>query len=156
MDGNRNAYFGNNSCSETDFGLSSWSVDLGTEIYVTSVTITTRADAYWREKNRFSITVMTGGEETSCASGFFKHDGGSSTYACEVVKKGTNVKIQQSQVYTKLSLCEVEVHGHPPNFYENEGKTCVGFCFRLMEGRVKHEMHDIFIKHKHMLQFNSA
>ncbi|CAB4026169.1 Hypothetical predicted protein, partial [Paramuricea clavata] len=119
VDGNRNPYFGNDSCSETAVGSSSWEVNLGTTIYVTSVTITTRADDYWREVNKFSITVLNGGENSLCASGMFQHDGGTTTYVCEKVGKGTLVRIAVSG-NGQLSLCEVEVHGHPMDFYENK------------------------------------
>ena len=124
VDGNRDPYFGNNSCSETETATdgSYWEVDLGTEIYVTSVTITTRADDYWREGNRFSITVGN----VLCASGQFVHDGKTTTYVCEKVEKDTHVRIDVLGL-GKLSLCEVEVHGHPLNFYENTGKNTTTF-----------------------------
>ena len=93
-------------------------MDLGAKFYVTSVTITTRADDYWREVNMFSITV----ENSLCASGMFVHDGQTTTYLCEKVEKGMRVQITVTGTETRLSLCEVEVHGYPFNFYENEGK----------------------------------
>lgn len=118
MDGNHNPYFANESCSETEAGSSSWEVDLGAKFYVTSVTVTTRADDYWREVNMFSITVAT----SLCASGMFVHNGETTTYVCEKVDQGTHVRITVSGTATRLSLCEVEVHGYPFNFYENAGK----------------------------------
>lgn len=130
MDGNPNPYFGNDSCSETDAGSSWWEVDLGTEFYVTSVTITTRADDYWREANMFSIMV----ESSLCASDMFEHNGETTTYVCEKVEKGMHVRITVTGTTTRLSLCEVEVHGYPLNFYENEGK---GRIF-ILESSARH------------------
>ena len=124
VDGNRNPYFGNNSCSETnsDGGLS-WEVDLGTDVYVTSVTITTRADDYWLERNNFFIKVLDTSGDRLCASGWLVHNGETTTYACENVGKSRRVKITVPGNDRKLSLCEVEVHGHPSNFYDNIGKN---------------------------------
>jgi hypothetical protein len=139
VDGNRNPYFGNDSCSETALGSSSWEVDLGTTIYVTSVTITTRADDYWRELNKFSITVLNGVENSLCASGMFQHDGETTTYVCEKVGKGTLVRIAVNG-NRQLSLCEVEVHGHPIDFYENKGKRPtfdIPKCCHYVRGTVR-------------------
>ncbi|XP_028409028.1 uncharacterized protein LOC114531613 isoform X2 [Dendronephthya gigantea] len=120
VDGNRNPYFGNNSCSETNTHNDVfWKVDLGTEVYVTSVTITTRADDYWLAKNNFSIQVLDASGTRLCASGLFAHNGESTTYACENVGKSSVVKIILDGNKKQLSLCEVEVYGYPSNFYEN-------------------------------------
>ena len=123
VDGNRNPYFGNNSCSETTAITGpSWEVELETEIYVTSVTITTRVDDYWRERNRFSITVLNNVENALCARSIQVHNGETTTYVCEKVGKGTHVRIHVVGSTRRLSLCEVEVHGHPLTFYEDKGK----------------------------------
>ena len=66
----------------------------------------------------FSITVAT----SLCASGMFVHNGETTTYVCEKVEPGTLVRISVNGTATRLSLCEVEVHGYPFSFYENAGK----------------------------------
>jgi hypothetical protein len=151
VDGNRNAYFGNDSCSETGLGSPSWTVDLGPEIYVTSVTITTRADGYWRGKNNVNIIVMNGAEETLCASDFLMHDGATTTYGCEMVKKGTRVKIQNGG-QRRMSLCEVEVHGYPFDFYEYEGKRSAQVMIGCLQHRSKAPTSRFFAQTQHSLQ----
>ena len=65
VDGNHSPNFENDNCSETEACNSSWEVHLGAKLYVTLVTITTRADYCWREVNMFPITV----ENLLCVSG---------------------------------------------------------------------------------------
>ncbi|XP_028393247.1 uncharacterized protein LOC114517662 [Dendronephthya gigantea] len=113
IDGDTNPYFGNNSCSETNVGDNSWwEVQLQNSIYITSVTITSRADPYWPYSDFFQIDP--------CTSGILANDGGTKTYPCQEPYPTTTVKIVLPGTGKRLSLCEVQVHGREMEFFDKE------------------------------------
>ena len=121
VDGNSNPYFGNASCSETNAGDNLvWQVNLEEEIFMTSVTITTRADQYWSSSDFFLIYGLLGNTEWKCAEGFFPNTGESISVPCYMPKKSNFVQVRLLKPGGILSLCEVEVHGWKFNQYENE------------------------------------
>ena len=133
-DGNKNPYFGNNSCSETDVANDvSWEVQLQDTIYITSVSITTRADPYWPYSDYFEIKLKdeTANEYPSpCASGMLSNNGETMTYGCHTPYQGKGIRIVLPGIGKRLSLCEVEVHGRESAFFDNEGmaRYCI-FCY---------------------------
>ena len=52
----------------------------------------------------------------------FVHHGETTTYFCQQMQKGMHAGITVNDCATRLSLCEVEVHGYSFNFHENAGK----------------------------------
>ena len=123
-DGNSNPYFGNNSCSETELGDDVyWEVQFQDEIYITSATITSRADPYWPYSDYFEIKLKKDTVEltTLCTAGVLSSNGETKNYLCQSPQEVTGVKIVLPGVQKRLSLCEVKVHGREMEFFDHEG-----------------------------------
>ena len=102
-------------------------------IYVTSVTITARADDYWNQPDYFKVLLSKDGANwKSCTEGYFPNKGETVTIACYLVMQASRVKIQVPGTESRLSLCEVEVHGRPLDFHDHEGKQSFFSFFLLM------------------------
>lgn len=99
-----------------------WKVDLETQIYITSVTITARADEHWMQSDFFQILVQLISATWKCSDGFLPNKGETRTIVCSPPRKGDGIKILVPGSNKRLSLCEVEVHGRLLDFYDREGK----------------------------------
>ena len=130
-DGNTNPHFGNNSCSETAVGDDvTWQVQFQDKIYITSVTITSRADPYWPYSDYFEIKLKKDAVELAplCTSGVLSNNGETKTYPCHSPCEVTEIKIVLPGVGKRLSLCEVQVHGRESEFFDKEGIVIYIVC----------------------------
>ena len=100
-----------------------WEVQFQDEIYITSATITTRADPYWPYSDYFEIKLRKDTVEltTLCTAGVLSSNGETNNYPCQSPQEVTGVKIVLPGVRKRLSLCEVKVHGREMEFFDHEG-----------------------------------